>query len=319
VLDAIAELFSAGVRSATPLLQQALGRVQSDAEFGRVPRNLSRACYLPLALSDSNALRSIATACMVACRELGDFRVLMEPLYYLALNELSIGSLDTAADVLAAQREVQAALQRSSRPCESLEVILAAGSGLESETRHMAADLAARSSGLGVVQLHTAHALIVLELGLGNYHASADLGRHDWSDDISPLGALRAATLWRPTFAAGTMRARQMQSAISATALAPTSVISTVACSHGATRSLPQHDGVEAHFRESIALLEQHGGGLHVARSQLVFGEWLRRQKRRRDARGQLESALAFVRVGRRRRLRRRSSCRTARNWSAGS
>jgi DNA-binding CsgD family transcriptional regulator len=293
VLDAIAELFSAGVRSATPLLRQALGRVQSDAEFGRVPRNLSRACYLPLALSDSNALRSIATACIEACRELGDFRVLMEPLYYLALNELSIGSLDTAADVLAEQREVQETLQRNSRPCESLEVILAAWRGLESETRHMA-DLVARSSGLGVVQLHTAHALIVLELGLGNYHAAAELIRHDWSDDISPLGALRAADAVEANVRCGNYEGssdavRYLDDRAGANGSDLDRGL--LARCHALTS---QHDGVEAQFRESIALLERHGGALHVARSQLVFGEWLRRQKRRRDAREQLESAVAL-------------------------
>jgi DNA-binding CsgD family transcriptional regulator len=48
----------------------------------------------------------------------------------------------------------------------------------------------------------------------------------------------------------------------------------------------------EAHFRESLRALEETGIRLHVARTQLLYGEWLRRQKRRRDARIQLEAAL---------------------------
>ena len=47
----------------------------------------------------------------------------------------------------------------------------------------------------------------------------------------------------------------------------------------------------ETHFRESIVQLEACGARLHLARTQLVYGEWLRRQKRRRDARTQLEAA----------------------------
>ncbi len=47
----------------------------------------------------------------------------------------------------------------------------------------------------------------------------------------------------------------------------------------------------ETHFHESIVQLEACDARLHLARTQLVYGEWLRRQKRRRDARTQLEAA----------------------------
>jgi DNA-binding CsgD family transcriptional regulator len=47
----------------------------------------------------------------------------------------------------------------------------------------------------------------------------------------------------------------------------------------------------ETSFRDSITDLQTCGAQLHVARSQLVYGEWLRRQKRRRDAREVLETA----------------------------
>src|SRR4029453_13134201 len=47
----------------------------------------------------------------------------------------------------------------------------------------------------------------------------------------------------------------------------------------------------EAHLRESIGRLDACGARLHLARSEPVYGEWLRRQKRRRDAREQLEAA----------------------------
>src|SRR5262249_30061576 len=43
--------------------------------------------------------------------------------------------------------------------------------------------------------------------------------------------------------------------------------------------------------QEALARLTANGGAIHLARAQLVYGEWLRRQKRRRDARDQLRAA----------------------------
>ena len=44
-------------------------------------------------------------------------------------------------------------------------------------------------------------------------------------------------------------------------------------------------------FRQAIALLERSHGKLDLARTRLLFGEWLRRQQRRSDAREQLHMA----------------------------
>jgi DNA-binding CsgD family transcriptional regulator len=45
-------------------------------------------------------------------------------------------------------------------------------------------------------------------------------------------------------------------------------------------------------YQQSVDYLQRTPVDLALARSRLVYGEWLRRQRRRRDARGQLRGAL---------------------------
>jgi DNA-binding CsgD family transcriptional regulator len=62
---------------------------------------------------------------------------------------------------------------------------------------------------------------------------------------------------------------------------------------------LGDDDDVDTHFGEALALHERTPSAFERARTELCYGERLRRQGRRVDARSQLESALAtFERVG---------------------
>jgi DNA-binding CsgD family transcriptional regulator len=291
VLDASAELYAEGLRSATPLLRSALAAVTTDPQFLHSPRHLSRSCLLALALSDSEALLSLGTACATACRELGDLRVLMEALYYLTLRELSVGSLNAADDLLIEQRELQAVLQRVCTPCDALELIVAAWHGQEPDARAAAADLAARSQQLGVVRLHIAYALMLLELGLGNYHAAAALDRHEWLEDVSPLAVLRAADAVEAHVRSGNHPHAVVATRYIRERASVTESYLDLGLVSRCQALLADNADPEEYFRDSIAKLETYGARLHAARSQLLFGQWLRRQKRRRDAREQLELA----------------------------
>src|ERR1700755_433983 len=76
---------------------------------------------------------------------------------------------------------------------------------------------------------------------------------------------------------------------------------------------LSEGKDAESLYREAIERLERTSIGLQVARSHLVYGEWLQAQRRSRDARDHLRSAYELLSgygvqaFGERARLRRES------------
>ena len=52
----------------------------------------------------------------------------------------------------------------------------------------------------------------------------------------------------------------------------------------------------EALYREAISYLQQARGRVHLARVELLYGEWLRRERRQRDAREHLQAAYGMFR-----------------------
>ncbi len=62
---------------------------------------------------------------------------------------------------------------------------------------------------------------------------------------------------------------------------------------------LADDDGAEALYAEGLLLHERYGGPYDLARTRLVYGEWLRRRRRRTEARAHLEAAaVTFERIG---------------------
>ncbi len=192
ILDAIAELIAEGYSAAAPLLRDALAAVQADPEIRRVPRHLARACWIAFALSDDDALGALGAECATASREQGALRVLPEVLDYLGLRELRAGSLNVAEDLFTEEIELHGVLRRHSGPGEAARLMVSAWRGRETEVRAEAAELAAEARGFGLVVTWTEYAVMILELGLGNYQAASSLAGDDWNDDLL-LGDLRAA------------------------------------------------------------------------------------------------------------------------------
>ena len=77
---------------------------------------------------------------------------------------------------------------------------------------------------------------------------------------------------------------------------------------------LGEGDAAERLYREAIERLGRTRIRVALGRAQLVYGEWLRRESRRVDAREQLRAAHAILERGRHGRLRGARSARAARH-----
>jgi DNA-binding CsgD family transcriptional regulator len=291
LLDALAELFAEGFGSAVPLLRRGLAAVRVDPEAGGFSRRMRFGCWAALALSDDDAARTLASEAVAVSRDRGAFPVLAEALNYLGESELRVGSLIAADVYFTESNDIQAYVRRSGL-AEAHKLIVSAWRGQEAEVRATAPLLAkeARDLGLGRVVALTESAVVLLELGLGNYHAASTRAPGELRDDLA-LGAFRAADAIEGHARGGDRGVADATLAwLSERALANESPLDLALLAR--SRALLAADSeAEAYFQKAVIQLPASAGTLHVARSQLLYGEWLRRQNRRREARAQLTPA----------------------------
>jgi DNA-binding CsgD family transcriptional regulator len=291
LLDALAELYVEGYANAVPVLQRALAAIRSDPAAREFPRRLALGCWAAFALSHDEAVRSVANECVALCRSRGAFQVLPEPLNYLGQWALRTGSLVAAGEYFTEADAMRSLLDRTG-PATAELLIVSAWQGRERGVRAAAAERAAiaRELGLGLVVDLADYALVLLELGLGNYRAAA-VCRPNFAPDLA-LGPFRAVDAIEAHVRGGDHE----------TAVAALEWLSSRARANGSSidlglaargRALLSDDAdAEDHYRDALARLGESGAPLHLARAQLLYGEWLRRQNRRRDARVHLSAAL---------------------------
>jgi DNA-binding CsgD family transcriptional regulator len=148
----------------------------------------------------------------------------------------------------------------------------------------------ARARGIGYIVAMCDQAVALLELGLGNY-AAASLRTPETLDHDPAFGPMRAADSVEAHARGGDREV--------AAGLVDWLARRAEATRHpydlglsARTRALMSDDShAESQYLESNAQLKGTTAALQLARTQLLYGEWLRRQNRRRDARGQLSAA----------------------------
>ncbi|MFD1277804.1 LuxR C-terminal-related transcriptional regulator [Streptomyces kaempferi] len=134
-------------------------------------------------------------------------------------------------------------------------------------------------------------ALSIFEVGRGRYQAALDAQRDILDDHPVALGDINLAGMVEAGLRAGdrkaaTMAMRRMEER-APLAGTPWALGLLARC----RALMSDDDEAEQLYKESISHLEKVPVAVDLAWSRLLFGEWLRRRKRRADARVQLRAA----------------------------
>jgi DNA-binding CsgD family transcriptional regulator len=292
LLDGLAARFTEGYAAGLPPLRRALDAFRDvDASTGGDVRWLWLACRLAQDLWDDELWYVLATRGLRIARETGALGMVPIAATYRASLHVHAGTFGAASSLI---EEADAITQATDMaPLKYASLMLAAWRGDEAdglelvEAGRLEATERGEGMGLGVIEWATA----LLYNGLGRYTealAAAERGcEHDdvglfaWSlVELIEAGVRCGAT--DATCAAIERLSGRTQASGTDWALG---------IEAGSRALVSDSSDAEPLYREAVERLARCRGVVHLARARLQYGEWLRRESRRVDAREQLRQA----------------------------
>jgi DNA-binding CsgD family transcriptional regulator len=300
LLDAFATRLTDGYAAAAPTLARALELLLaidvSNEDVGRLSVSTTRdANIVALEMWDDHALHLLAARQVQLARDAGALAHLQFALSFLARSHMLAGDLTAAAMMIDEARLIAEAT--GTPALVNAPMILAAWRGHEAR----ASGLIDATSEEAATRRWTSnnYARSVLYNGLGRHDAARDAASEAFQPD--PIGY---GTWLLPELAEAASRTADR--ALLESALEWLSERTRVISSGWATgiearvrALLSEGEVAESLYLQSIAHLSGTRARLELARTYLLYGEWLRRERRRLDARKHLHTAHeAFTSMG---------------------
>jgi DNA-binding CsgD family transcriptional regulator/tetratricopeptide (TPR) repeat protein len=293
LLDGLAALVADGHSVGAPMLGRAVRAFRDEAvPVQEALRWLPFACRMSAAVWDDESWHALSARLIELARQAGALTTLPDALHDGTALRLAIGQTAMAT---AMAREAETIAQATGNPLRPYgAVLVAAWRGQEAEAYRLVAvgttDPAAGGDGQRLTA--TAWATAVLSNGLGHYDQALTAAKQA-SDDPDELGLATwalaelieaAARTGAPERASGAFRRLA-----EVTSAAATDWALGIQARSRALLSGDEH--AERLYLEAIERLGRTRIRAELARAHLLYGEWLRRQGRRRDAREQLRTA----------------------------
>jgi DNA-binding CsgD family transcriptional regulator len=293
LLDGLAVLTIRGYAAAAPTLKRAL-RAFRDEPMSEEDtlRWLWLACRIARALGDDASWDELTDRQVQLARHAGALSLLPIALIERFGVQLFVGDLDAAASLVAEAEAVAEATGSQLAPQGA--IALAAWRGREAEASALiqASRQEVERRGEGLWLIATEWASAVLFNGLGRYEDALtaaeqaaedphELGVSTWVPTEIIEAAVRSGDRER---AAGPLRRLQEISRAAGTDW-------TLGVEARSRALLSEGEAAERLYLEAIERLGRTRVRVALARAHLLYGEWLRRQHRRMDAREQLRTA----------------------------
>jgi DNA-binding CsgD family transcriptional regulator len=290
LLDALATLDNEGLAAAAPLLRTALAKLDATEHAPSDEMTwLIFGGWAAGVLGDLETVRVLGRRSVDLARDNGALVVLTRALHNLAISELVSGAISDAEVHFAAGRNLVAP---QSTLIDLGELLVLAWRG--DEIVRAEAELHLR------VATERAHGWVIgyIEYGLATLELSASRYRealYHVNAALADSSYLLSAVLL-PDAVEAAIRSNDRETAVMALAgCAERAQVCETALACGLyerSRALVETEDPERDYRASVDTLRSVRGLAHIARSHLVYGEWLRRQGRRLDARNELRTAL---------------------------
>jgi DNA-binding CsgD family transcriptional regulator len=301
LLEAFALRLTQGYATAAPLLSRALELslaldvTDDEAGLWRWRAGGRAGANVALELWDSESLHALAVVQAQFARDTGALVHLQYALNFLAMAHLFAGDLTTAARLIDEDRLI--AEVTGNPPVGYAAMALAAWRGREAPASELieATSGAATARGVGRMVSFADYASSVLYNGLGRHDIARDAVWRAFERDELGYGPYVVPELAEAASRTGDVELVRvaLQWLSDRTRAAPTEWALGIEARVRAL--LSQDDAAEPHYRESIDRLGRTHVRVQLARAHLLYGEWLRRQRRRLDARAQLRTAYAML------------------------
>jgi DNA-binding CsgD family transcriptional regulator len=250
---------------------------------------LEAGCRLAGAVGDDTTLHELAGRMERQARQQGAMKALAATLVYSGMSEIFAGSLGQAQALYTERGTIEAA---EDCDCRLGDLIVMAWRGHERETRANAIAVAeaAATHCRGWKLTWVEYALCVLELSLGRYQGALASVPNAFQENLF-VSAFALPDFIEAAVRSGDDAAAQKaltRAADQAPADSSPMALGLLARSRALLASDSEADAL---YTDAIDRLATCPSAIHLARTQLLYGEWLRRRKRRSEARRHLRAA----------------------------
>ncbi len=293
VLRGLAALIQLPYHDAVPVMRAAVDAIQHLRDEQEVLRLGTISVALTSALWDHRARAACLEQVADAARDTGSLQLLDTVLWIRSLAELTGGTPRRAGEYVEQVRELRRAIGWPSEHVVNAAYLAWAGDPPE-QVEALAE--AMRSAGFGGVHSSAVTALALRDLAEGHYREAFNRLRPFVDDPFLHVTPL----VYPEMVEAGVRGGRPVAEVVPLV-----EVLEGMAESNGSvwargvaarSRALVAPEAeAEAHQLAAVEHLTAAGLVVELGRARLLYGEWLRRRKRRREARIQLQAAMELL------------------------